>query len=142
MEKNTQPARIVAKMMENDLFSQWLGIDVVRVSEGSCELKMRIRKEMMNGFGIAHGGITFAFADSALAFASNSRNKKSLVIDASLSFTAPVKEGDEITAIAREHSFTGKTGVYLIEVTNQEGRQVAIFKGTVYRKPDEWFRDE
>ena len=70
--------RIVSKMMENDRFSEWLGIEIEEVKEGYCRLSMTVREEMLNGFGIAHGGIVFSLADSALAFASNSRNQKSL----------------------------------------------------------------
>ena len=126
-------------MMENDFFSQWLGIEVVEISEGHCKLQMNIRKEMLNGFGIAHGGIAFSLADSALAFASHSRNKQSLVIDANISFLTPVKEGDLIIAEAAEVNVTNRTGIYNITVSNQEGKKVAVFKGIVFRKSENWF---
>jgi acyl-CoA thioesterase len=139
MKKNNLPASIVNEMMRNDFFSQWLGIEVVSINEGNCELRMKIRKEMLNGFGIAHGGIAFSLADSALAFASNSGNRKSLVLDASMSFLTPVNEHDVLTATAVEHNSTRKTGIYLVEVVNQDARKVALFKGIVFRKNDEWF---
>jgi acyl-CoA thioesterase len=134
------PNRIVSEMMRNDFFSQWLGIVVESVSEGNCRLKMVVRKEMANGFGIAHGGIAFSLADSALAFASNSRNRKSLVIETSVSFTNPVKVGDELSASASELNLTKRTGVYQVQVMNRvTGKTVAHFKGVVIRKDDLWF---
>lgn len=142
MKKNILSERIVDKMMANDLFSQWLGISVDEVSEGRCRLSMTIRKEMLNGFGIAHGGIAFSLADSALAFASNSRNQKSLVLDASVSFTTPVKEGDLLIAEAEEKNVTRRTGIYYITISNSDGKKVAFFKGIVFRKEDLWFAEE
>lgn len=142
MKKNLLPERIVATMMGNDPFSQWLEIAVESVAEGNCTLKMAVRKEMANGFGIAHGGIAFSLADSALAFASNSRNRKSLVIETSLSFTSPVLAGDLLQAKATEINLTKRTGVYQVEVTNQNGLLVALFKGVVVRKDELWFPDE
>jgi acyl-CoA thioesterase len=141
LKKNNLPEQIVDKMMENDLFSQWLGISIDAVSEGYCRISMTIRPEMLNGFGIAHGGIAFSLADSALAFASNSKNRKSLVLDASISFVAPVKSGDRITAIAEESNLTKRTGIYHVTLTNQDSKKVALFKGIVFRKDDQWFTD-
>jgi len=141
LKKNNLPERILAGMMQNDFFSQWLEINVEEVAEGFCRLKMVVRKEMLNGFGIAHGGITFSLADSALAFASNSHNNKSLVLDASVSFTTPVKEGETLTAIAEEVNLTRRTGIYYVTITNREGKKVALFKGIVFRKEELWFAD-
>lgn len=139
MKNREIPLKVVSRMMENDFFSQWLGIEVVEVSEGHCKLQMIIRKEMLNGFGIAHGGIAFSLADSALAFASNSRNRQSLVIDANISFLSPVREGDRIIAEASEVNVTNRTGIYNITVSNQENKKVAVFKGIVFRKSENWF---
>ncbi|HEX5003142.1 MAG TPA: hydroxyphenylacetyl-CoA thioesterase PaaI [Bacteroidia bacterium] len=139
MKKNDIPGQVVNAMMENDYFSQWLGIEVIAISEGNCTLQLTVRKEMLNGFGIAHGGIAFSLADSALAFASNSRNKKSLVLEASMAFTAPVKPGDILTASAVEQHLTRRTGNYQITVSNGNGETVALFRGIVFRKEDEWF---
>jgi len=125
--------------MRNDFFSQWLEIIVESVTEGNCRLKMTVRKEMANGFGIAHGGIAFSLADSALAFASNSRNRKSLVIETSVSFTNTVKMGDVLTATASEINLTKRTGVYQVLVANASGKAVAHFKGVVIRKDELWF---
>ena len=129
-------------MMANDFFSQWLGIVVKSIGEGFCSLEMTVRKEMLNGFGIAHGGVAFSRADSALAFASNSRNRKSLVINTSVSFTGAVKAGDTLLASASEINVTNRLGIYQVMVTRKEGEKVLIFKGTVFRKDDLWFREE
>ena len=126
-------------MYDNDAFSQWLGIEVVEVKDGYCELKMTVRKEMLNGFQIAHGGIAYSLADSALAFASNSHGRKSLSVETSISHTVSVKEGDVLTANTEELSLSDKIGVYHITITNQDNQEVAYFKGTVYRTSKEWF---
>ena len=128
-------------MYDNDAFSQWLGIEVVEVKDGYCELKMTVRKEMLNGFQIAHGGIAYSLADSALAFASNSHGRKSLSVETSISHTVSVKEGDVLTANTEELSLSDKIGVYLITITNQDNQEVAYFKGTVYRTFREWFSE-
>jgi acyl-CoA thioesterase len=133
------PEKVFRKMYDNDAFSQWLGIEVVEVKDGYCELKMTVRKEMLNGFQIAHGGIAYSLADSALAFASNSHGRKSLSVETSISHTVSVKEGDVLTAITEELSLSDKIGVYLITITNQDNQEVAYFKGTVYRTSKEWF---
>ena len=134
--------KVVAIMYDNDAFSQWLGIEVVEVKDGYCELKMTVRKEMLNGFQIAHGGIAYSLADSALAFASNSHGRKSLSVETSISHTVSVKEGDVLTANTEELSLSDKIGVYLITITNQDNQEVAYFKGTVYRTSKEWFPED
>ena len=132
------PQKIVNKMFERDAFSQWLGIEIVDVSEGYCQIKMKVRKEMLNGFQIAHGGIAYSLADSALAFASNSNGKKSLSVETSISHTVSVNYGDELTATAEELSLSDKIGVYLITITNKKNQKIAYFKGTVYRTSKNW----
>ena len=134
--------RIVDKMYNNDAFSQWLGIERLYENVGTCKIRMTIREEMTNGFGIAHGGITFSFADSAFAFASNSQGRKSVSIETSISHTIACKIGDVITAEAKEDSLSNKIGIYSVTVKNQEDKVVALFKGTVYRTSKEWFPDE
>ena len=130
--------RVVDLMFENDYFSQWLGIERVEEGPGTCTLKMTVRKEMLNGFGIAHGGITYSFADSALAFACNSHGRKAVSVETSISHTKAVKEGDILTAIATENSLSNKIGVYHVKVTDQNETVVGLFKGTVYRTSKEW----
>ena len=132
------PTKIVNKMFDQDAFSQWLGIEIVDVSEGYCKLKLTVREEMLNGFHIAHGGIAYSLADSALAFASNSNGKKSLSVETSISHTISVKDGDKLTATTEELSISDKIGIYHITITNQENQEVAFFKGTVYRTSKNW----
>src|SRR5215213_6369210 len=124
---------VVDKMMENDHFSQWLGIEILGIGEGYSKIQMVVRKEMLNGFGVIHGGIVFSFADSAFAFACNNRNNLSVALDVSITFSKAVNVGDVLTAEAKEVHNGRSTGVYLITVTNQKNEQVALFKGTCFR---------
>ena len=124
---------VVAHMMENDAFSQWLGIEVLEIKEGYSKIKMTVREEMVNGFGIVHGGIPFSLADSAFAFACNNRNNLSVALDVTITFTKAVNIGDTLTAEAKEVHNGRSTGVYLITVMNQKNEQVALFKGTCFR---------
>lgn len=130
--------KIVDKMFLNDPFSQWLGIERVNDELGNVTLAMTIRKEMLNGFGIAHGGITYSLADSALAFSANSHGMQSVSIDTSISHTKTLKEGDKITTKVEEISLTKRTGIYQIKILNQDNELVAYFKGTVYRTGKDW----
>ena len=134
--------KIINKMFDQDAFSQWLGIEIIDVSEGFCQLKMTVRKEMLNGFQIAHGGIAYSLADSALAFASNSHGRKSLSVETSISHTVSIKAGDVLTVGTKELSLSDKIGVYLITIINQSNEDVAYFKGTVYRTSKEWFPND
>tara|TARA_B100000953_G_C17856318_1_gene370069 strand:+ start:165 stop:602 length:438 start_codon:yes stop_codon:yes gene_type:complete len=130
---------VVGKMMSEDAFSQWLGIEVLEISEGYCKLRMMVRDDMTNGFKIAHGGIAYSLADSALAFAANSHGTKSLSIETSISYTKKVEANDILTATAKEIKKSEKTGFYHITITNQNNIEIAHFKGTVYRTSKEWF---
>lgn len=130
---------IVDTMMAKDYFSQWLGITVLEIKNGYCKLCMKITKDMLNGFGIAHGGITYSLADSALAFASNSHGVKAVSVETSISHTKSLVEGDEISAEAIEEQCSNKIGIYSIRVTKMNNNEtVALFKGTVYRTSKEW----
>ena len=124
---------VVDHMMDNDRFSQWLGIEVLEISEGHSRIRMTIRQEMVNGFGIVHGGIPFSLADSAFAFACNNRNNLSVALDVTITFTKAVHVGDQLTAEAKEVHNGRSTGVYLIEIWNQKNEQVGLFKGTCFR---------
>ncbi|HEY6955174.1 MAG TPA: hydroxyphenylacetyl-CoA thioesterase PaaI [Flavisolibacter sp.] len=124
---------VVDHMMENDFFSRWMRVNVIKVSEGYSKIQMVIREEMVNGFGIVHGGIPFSLADSAFAFACNNRNNLSVALDVTITFTKAVHIGDVLTAEAKEVHNGRSTGVYLITVTNQKNEQVALFKGTCFR---------
>jgi acyl-CoA thioesterase len=120
-------------MLRLDQFSQWLGIEIVEVSEGYCKAKMKLREEMINGLGVVHGGIAFSLADSAFAFACNNRNNLSLALDTSMNFTKPLLPGDELVAEAKELHNGKSTGVYLVTLYNQNNMQVGLFKGTCFR---------
>lgn len=133
MLKNELATQVVNHLMENDLFSQWLGVEVLEVSEGYSKIKMTIRKEMINGFGIVHGGVAFSLADSAFAFACNNRNNLSVALDTSINFIKPVHVEDVLTAEAKELHNGRSTGLYHITITNQQGHVVALFKGTCFR---------
>jgi acyl-CoA thioesterase len=124
---------VVDHMMENDFFSQWMGVKVLEVREGYSRIQMSIRKEMVNGFGIVHGGIPFSLADSAFAFACNNRNNLSVALDVNIVFTKAVNIGDTLMAEAKEFHNGRSTGVYLITVSNQKNEQIAFFKGTCFR---------
>lgn len=138
MEKKSLATRVVDAMYNNDPFSQWLGIRRIDEGPGRSVLQMTVRNEMLNGFGIAHGGISFSLADSALAFASNAHGQKALSIETSISHTVPVKNGDVLTAIAEEKTKTNKIGIYEVTVKNQRDEIVALFKGIVYRTGKHW----
>lgn len=125
--------QVVTHMMEHDLFSQWLGIKVLDVKEGYSKITMTVRPEMVNGFGIVHGGIAFSLADSAFAFACNNRNVLSVALDTSINFTKPVHVGDVLIAEAKELHNGKSTGLYHISITNQHEHIVALFKGTCFR---------
>ncbi|MDP1801829.1 MAG: hotdog fold thioesterase [Bacteroidota bacterium] len=133
-------SEIVNTMMENDHFSQWLGITILEQKEGACKLSLIVRKDMLNGFGIAHGGITYSLADSALAFASNSKGRKSVSIETSIAHIISLKENDEIVAEGFCETETEKLGHYKITVflKNDPTKIVAIFKGMVYKTSKNW----
>jgi acyl-CoA thioesterase len=132
-DKNSSAKAVVSHMMENDLFSQWLGITVIEIKEGYSKIQMTVRKEMINGFGIVHGGIAFSLGDSAFAFACNNRNVLSVALDTSINFIKPVHVDDVLTAEAKELHNGKSTGLYHITITNQKEHVVAVFKGTCYR---------
>lgn len=129
---------IVEKMMSKDAFSQWLGIRILEVGVGSCTISAEIRPDMVNGFGICHGGISFSLADSAFAFASNSHGVHAVSIETSISHMKAVKVGDVLTMTAIEKHLGKSTAIYHVDVKNQNQEIVALFKGTVFRTGKEW----
>ena len=131
--------KVVDKMISGDAFSQWLGIEVLEITEGFCKLKMTVRDEMTNGFNIAHGGIAYSLADSCLAFAANADGIQAVSIETSISHTKKVVSGDTLIATSKEMNKSIKTALYYITITNQDNLEVAHFKGTVYRTGKEWF---
>lgn len=130
---NPTPQQVVDRMLETDAFSRWLGIKVLELHEGYSKTSMTVRDEMMNGLGVAHGGIAFSLADSTFAFACNNRNQLSLALDTSINFLKPIMSGDVLTAEAKEVHNGRSTGLYHITVWNQNGQQVAAFKGICFR---------
>ncbi len=133
----TNPEKIVSEMMANDTFSHWLGVEVLEVKEGFAKIKMKVNSDMLNGHGVAHGGISFSLADSAFAFASNSHGQKAVSIETSINHIKPIFEGDEIVAIAEKESTSKSLGQYIVRVYRGE-ELVALFKGVVFRKVEEW----
>ncbi len=132
-EKDSIAKKVVDHMMEHDLFSQWLGIKLLEIKEGYSRIKMTVRKEMINGFGIVHGGIAFSLADSAFAFACNNRNVLSVALDTSINFIKPVHVDDILIAEAKELHNGKSTGLYHITIMNQKEHLIAQFKGLCYR---------
>ena len=124
---------VFEEMYANDAFSKWLGIEALRLAPGYALLQMQVRDEMLNGFGILHGGIAYSFADSALAFASNSHGKQAVSIETAINHLQPVQTGQWLRAETEEIHLGNRTGVYQVHVTDEKGRKIALFKGTVYR---------
>lgn len=138
MNTNLTPVEIVEKMMKGDSFSKWMGITIENIEKGSCTLRLKVQPEMVNGFHIAHGGISYSLSDSALAFAANAYGKQCVSIETSISHTRPAKVGDILTAACKELN-RGKTiGIYEVTITNQNHKKVAIFKGTVHISDRDW----
>jgi acyl-CoA thioesterase len=124
---------VVERMMARDAFSQWLGVELVEVAAQRAVIRMTVRDEMANGFGFAHGGIVFSFADSAHAFATNSSGEISVAVDCSISYPAAVRAGDVLTATAVEQTSTNRLAFCDVTVRNQHDAVVGHFRGTVYR---------
>lgn len=126
------PEEVKAIMMEKDYFSQWLGLEFLSFSEGQCQLKFKVKKEMLNGFHSIHGGILFSAADSAFAFACNSYGWLTVALDCNISYTRPAFEGQELIVTAKELNRGKTAGLYEVKITNEEGKLVALFKGTSF----------
>ena len=124
---------VVDHMLEHDAFTRWLGAELLDVAIGRCTLHMTVRDEMVNGFGVAHGGIAYSFADSAMAFACNGAGRVTVALDTSMSYPAAVMVGDQLVAVAEEESATSKLAFYRVNVRNQDDVLVGIFRGTVYK---------
>lgn len=124
---------VTSWMFTRDYASQGLGIQIVEIGPGYSKLKTRVRRSMTNGHGICHGGIVFSLADSAFAFACNSRNQKTVAAGCSIDFLASARVGDELCAEAVEQSLRGRTGIYDVVVTDQSGKCVALFRGRSHR---------
>lgn len=127
------PRQVADYMFDQDEFSQWMNIRMIEVKENYCLIEMPIKKEMLNGLKTVHGGVTFAFADSALAFSSNNSGDAAVALNCIINFTKAGKEGDVFRAESKLVNDTRKTAVYDIHIKNQNEELVAKFVGTVYK---------
>ena len=129
--------RVVDGMLARDKFSQWLGIVVMETKPARSVCAMVVRSDMVNGFGVAHGGIVFSLADSAFAFACNTQGRIAMSIENGITYPGPVHPGDSLTAVAVEESASRRLGYYRVVVTNQKSETVGIFHGTAYKTSQE-----
>ena len=125
--------RVVSGMMAADAFSRWLGIEVIEVAPKRSTCRMTVRAEMVNGFGVTHGGIAFSLADSAFAFACNTHGRVTVSVENSITYPAPIAVGDVLTAVAEEDAASGRLSYYSAEVRNQRNEVVGLFRGTAFR---------
>jgi len=126
-------AAIVRHMLAHAVFSGWLGVEIVHLEPARVTLRMAVRQDMTNGFGVCHGGVTFAFADSALAFASNTGGKVTVSIENSMTYPAAVRVGDLLLAEAEREASSQRLAYYRVRVTRGDGAVVALFRGTVFQ---------
>jgi acyl-CoA thioesterase len=129
----TLAERVAEAMFARDTAAHTLGVHLVRVAPGHAEVAMTVRADMLNGHAICHGGFIFTLADTAFAYACNSYNLNTVASGCTIDFLAPAREGDVLTAVAQERSASGRTGVYDIEVRNERGEKIALFRGKSYR---------
>ena len=132
-QSNLSPKEIVDRMMAQDGFSQWLGLEIDEVRDGYCRLHYTVRREMLNGFQSLHGGVMFSASDSAFAFACNTHGRVTVAQDVSISFTRPATLGEVLTVEAQELYAGHRSGLYDIRTTNERGELIAFFKGSAYR---------
>ncbi len=133
-------AEAVARgMLDRDAFSRWLGVELLEIAPGRCTLRMAVRAEMVNGFGVAHGGIVYSLADSALAFASNTNGRITVAIENNIGYPVAVQPGNVLTAVAEELSAANRIAYYMVRVRNEADVAVALFRGTVYRTRQDHF---
>ena len=125
--------RAAQSLYDSDRASQMLGMAIESVAPGAASVSMRVRSDMVNGHGICHGGLIFSLADSAFAFACNSHGHNTVAAGAAIEFLAPGREGDVLTAAASERWRVGKSGIYEIEVRNERGEAVALFRGRCHQ---------
>ncbi|TXK73216.1 hotdog fold thioesterase [Mesonia sp. HuA40] len=138
MGKSDDKAKqIPYKMLENDAYSKWLGIQILDVKKGYCQLKMQIRKDMLNSMKKAHGGITYALADTAFGFACNTYGKKAVSIESSINHIEALVEGDILIAESDVKSQKNKLGFYIVEI-KRDNQLVALFKGVTYKTNVDW----
>jgi acyl-CoA thioesterase len=127
------PEEVLSVMLKRDRFTRWLGLEIDEHGKGYCKLHFRVNDDMLNGFGIVHGGVLFSASDSAFAFACNSHGIITVALDVSINFTRPAKAGELLRVEAVELHLGNKIGVYEIRTTKENGELVALFRGTAYR---------
>ena len=132
------PNQIVDKMLSKDKMSQWLGIQINSIEKGKVDLQLKVSETMLNGFLIAHGGITYSMADSCMAFTANSHGNHAVSVESSISHHAAVKANDILSTQIEELNKSTRFGVYLVKIYNQEEKLVASFKGTMLFKESTW----
>jgi acyl-CoA thioesterase len=125
--------RAAASLYSGDRASQSLGMRIDAVAPGEASVVMTVRADMLNGHRVCHGGLIFALADSAFAFACNSHGDNTLAAAASIDFLSPAREGDVLTARAMEQWRAGRSGLYEVTITNQSGERIALFRGRSHR---------
>jgi acyl-CoA thioesterase len=133
----TKAEQVVKKMTSADAFSRWLGIEIEEIREGYCSLRYSVTPDMLNGFGIIHGGVVFAASDSAFAFACNSHGRLAVALDVSITFTKSALVNEILSVEAKEIFLGNKTSLYDIITRNEKGEIIAVFKGTAYRTSKE-----
>jgi len=137
IDKQQLAKQVFDKMMENDHCSQWMGIQAIALDEGYCKLSMQVKKEMLNGYGILHGGIAFAFADSAFAFASNSYGRVAVSIEGKMSYNKSAKIDEVLYAEAKALKVGNRLATFDVNLYNEEGVAYYLFRGTVFRMEKE-----
>jgi len=133
MEPQALAEATVQAMYPRDNASQGLGMKILEIAPGRARMSMLVRSDMLNGHATCHGGFIFALADSTFAFACNSRNLNTMASGCSIEYVAPARRNDVLTADAQERTLAGRTGVYDITVSNQDGKTIALFRGKSYR---------
>ncbi|MBV2358540.1 hydroxyphenylacetyl-CoA thioesterase PaaI [Thalassococcus sp. CAU 1522] len=129
MTPQDRAKRAAQAMWDGDAASKWFGFEIAEVTEGRAVLTLTVQSHHCNGHGMCHGGVTFALADSAFAFACNSRNQRTVAQANTIHYLSPAHTGDTLTATAREVRLTGRTGLYDVTVTRGDGTVIAEFRG-------------
>ena len=132
-EEQRLAERVVGAMMRHDALSRWLGVEIVAVAPRQCICRLTVRAEMVNGFGVAHGGIAFSLADSAFAFACNTHGYVTVSIENSVTYPAAIRPGDVLVASAAEEAASNRLSYYRVEVRNQREEVVALFRSTAFK---------
>ncbi len=136
-EEQRQAEKIARAMLARDAFSRWLGVEIVAIRPRCCTLRMTVRADMLNGFGVSHGGIAFSLADSALAFASNTNGHVTVAVDNTISYPVSVELNDELIAVAEEETAGSRLGFYRVTVARADGTVVALMHATTYRTKEQ-----